>query len=212
MRPTPMIEKLPAPKCPEPSDRGGQPAVRRGTLLLISLVALTCVGLIWLNSHHRREKTESAGATASTSPTDDGSSARMSSASQSFREDGQLQMSDKPRKLSQPAGPTTASLRQPATNATPAAWSGAQPTAAARELVARLLQFDGTPKDLTPARAAEWTRDLQQLAQQGEGGVAAIRELLGTGTDRDFGDWGRTNLGFATADRKSTRLNSSHRT
>ena len=65
-------------------------------------------------------------------------------------------------------------------------------------MVARLTHWDAGASLPDAARAVQWAHDLDQLVRQGDAGVAAMAEFLSTGSNSDFGSWGRTNVGFST--------------
>lgn len=160
-----------------------EPPVRRGVWVIIFLLTLTTVAAIWMASRKR----------PTTQPVTD-SNPPEPPAVQTANTQHPAPAHGLIRSKIAVSKPGT--ILNPGFTPKP---SGAQPTAEARELVARLLRTGDLSASPGAAQVAEWSRDFQLLLQQGDAGVAAVREILATGSNYDFGDWGRTNLGYASS-------------
>lgn len=172
------------------------PPIRRGTWVLICMVALTTVALIGLNLRNRSTEQSPSDSTAQDSLANPDAAPHLDD-----RPQDQAVLppaSARPTTDTPPRGPAQTTLRQPAAAAPLNTWTGSAPSMEARALVTRLVPLDQASGHPDAARAAEWKQDLQLLVQQGDAGVAAVRELLTSGTHYDLGDWGRMNLGYAS--------------
>src|SRR5438093_10361267 len=67
------------------------------------------------------------------------------------------------------------------------------------QIVNSLTALDTSGGALTEEQVAAWKEKLRQLLQQGDDGVAAIKEFLDTNTDFDFGSAGKAALGYTSA-------------
>src|SRR5439155_15037834 len=67
------------------------------------------------------------------------------------------------------------------------------------QVVEGLVALETASGALGEEQAAAWKEKLRQLLQQGDDGVAAIREFLTSNTDFDFGSAGKAALGYSSA-------------
>jgi len=68
------------------------------------------------------------------------------------------------------------------------------PTAKARELIKSLSEVNLDPGQLTPEKAAQWQRDLEQLVEQGTAAVQPLREFFESRAEVRFDSGPGTNL------------------
>src|SRR6266850_2679782 len=80
--------------------------------------------------------------------------------------------------ISRPAAPAVAQAP---------AFSGPEPSAYTRQLVAGLTNLDFTRGPITKEQAEQWRQSLQTLTAQGAAGIPAIREFLEKNQEMNFG-------------------------